>query len=379
MAAQTSGPERRPRSPVIIAALAQRAQRNLAGSTELQADWRGGSGRTASGGRGIARARGHLPGRRVRQGVESPGVGEHAARSRAGQYPGRRLRPPITGMPRRLLHPRDRAHAHRPSRPGSPCGITGVVEGTAPHTGGRAAIESAHDARSHGSGHRHGEGDAIGELELQEVGVGQGLAGAGTCRAVTQRIGARATARRRVIGGNLEQVTARAPLRIERGLGPVEKARGIRRELAPAYPARRETGIHIDERALDGARMAGLIDRPEEPGAQPTREALPDPRRIGMRDSPGPRRLDRAVHHRLARVQHETGLQREQAGKQHERQRHQSLDRGEPTAAGAARPRTACSPGSHQCPWVRARPPRPPSTSTGPRTPAGTRVAPRAS
>jgi hypothetical protein len=99
------------------------------------------------------------------------------------------LRPLITGMPRRLLHPGDRAHAHRPSRPGSPRAISGIVKGAAPHTGGRASVEGAHDTRGHGRGQRYGEGDAIGELELQEVGVGQGLAGVDPCRAVTERVG----------------------------------------------------------------------------------------------------------------------------------------------------------------------------------------------
>jgi hypothetical protein len=270
-------------------------------------------------------------------------------------------------MPRGLLHARDRADPHRPARPRTARRIARLVEGTAPATRGRAAVEGSHHAGRHGAGQGNAKRNPVDELELQEIGVGECLAGARADRSVAQHIDARASARRGIVGGDFPQIGPWKTEGIERRLGPVEETRSARRKLTPAHPPGGQPGANVSERAVERLRVTRFVDGPDEPRAQPMREAAHDSRGIGVANRTSSRRLDCAVHDRLARVQHEPGLQRKKPGEQHDRQRDQGLQRGQPATARAGASPRSCQGARHQGLTGCRRPPRPPNTSTGPR------------
>jgi hypothetical protein len=226
----------------------------------------------------------------------------------------------------RLLHARDGADPDWPSRAMASGGIAGVVERAAPGARARAAVDEAHRAGQDRRGQRDGQGNAVRELELEQVGVGQTLAGCRTDRAPVARIAGAVHARRQVVGRDLEHIGARQSVVVEGRFGPVAKARLGRRELAPAHPARGKAVLDMHERGRDRQLVADDIARAGEPGTQPAGKAAPDARGLGVPDGAGPRGLDGAVHDRLTGMQHQARLERQQSGQQHQGQRKHRLD-----------------------------------------------------
>jgi hypothetical protein len=170
-------------------------------------------------------------------------------------------------MPRRLLHAGDRRHPHRPARPGPAGGITRVVEGAAPHARARAAVDQPHRAGKHRGSQRDRQGHAVGKFDLEQVGIGQGLARCRPHRTVAHRIGGPANARHEVVGGNLAQMRMRQPLLVEHRYGPIAKARLGGRELTPSHPAHGHALIDVGKGDIERAVVTRRIARAHEPGA----------------------------------------------------------------------------------------------------------------